>query len=207
MKVRLLLSNKSSALNKKLIKFFKLNLLSLNKSSIIFDFEVAHPENMNKYIESGIKNYPVLINNNVSVTGVEKIIQYLKIHVKKHNDRIINKTDIETVDDFWKSEIKQPTDASGNSQDGDGGDGDDVDDLQKKIQNTLTSRSKSKKLEPGKSPNEARYNNLSSSRSSMSNTAVKSPAETMKSINTGNSQDDELMAKFFENQEDSLGGD
>jgi hypothetical protein len=46
MKFDIIFSNKASSLNKKLIKFFQINLLSLNKSSLVFDFDVAHPKEM-----------------------------------------------------------------------------------------------------------------------------------------------------------------
>lgn len=44
MTIQLIFSNKPSMLNKKLIKFFNLNLASLNQASLVFDFEVAQPE-------------------------------------------------------------------------------------------------------------------------------------------------------------------
>ena len=78
MPVNVIFSNKSSILNKKLIKFFQINLLSLNKASIVFEFEIATPKDMNLYTKRGIKNYPVLIDKLTKVTGVEKIIEYLR---------------------------------------------------------------------------------------------------------------------------------
>jgi hypothetical protein len=54
----IIFSNKPSPLNKKLIKFFQINLINLNKASLVFDFEVAHPKDINKYVNKGIKNYP-----------------------------------------------------------------------------------------------------------------------------------------------------
>ena len=62
-------SNKPSPLNKKLVKFFQINLINLNKASLIFNFEVADPKDINKYISKGVKNYPVLIDNDKKITG------------------------------------------------------------------------------------------------------------------------------------------
>ena len=66
MTVQIILSNKPSVLNKKLIKFFNLNLTSLNQASLVFDFEVAHPEKAEQFVSRGITNYPILINKNIT---------------------------------------------------------------------------------------------------------------------------------------------
>jgi hypothetical protein len=213
MPLNLVVSNKSSALNKKLIKFFQLNLLSLNQAMLVFQFEVAHPEDMDKYVARGIKNYPVLIHNTTSVTGVEKIITYLKLHVKKYNDKIINKSDTDRVDDFWKQTLGPiKIDDSGKIQDNDDDD-DDSDNLHKKIQEAFASRNDQTEHIPKQNhrPNNVqgsssinKYNNVKSMGSSSAN-IDESPSSTLKNMKSGknNSMDDDLMAKFFENQEET----
>ena len=215
MSLNLVFSNKPSALNKKLIKFFQLNLLSLNQAMLVFQFEIAHPENMDQYVARGIKNYPVLIHNTTSVTGVEKIITYLKVHVKKYNDKIINKSDTDRVDDFWKQTLgKIKIDDSGQIQDNDNDDDDDdSDNLHKKIQEAFVSRNEQTEHIPKQTnrPNNiqgsssiSKYNNVKSMGSS-SAFADDSPAATLKNMKSSKneSMDDELMAKFFENQEET----
>lgn len=215
MPLNVVFSNKSSALNKKLIKFFHLNLLSLNQAMLVFQFEVAHPEDMEKYAARGIKNYPVLINNTTSVTGVEKIITYLKLHVKKYNDKIINKSDTDRVDDFWKQTLGSiKIDDSGKIQDNDNNDddNDDSDNLHKKIQEAFASRNEQTEHIPKQThrPNNVqgsssinKYNNVKPMGSS-SAIVDESPASTLKNMKSGKgSMDDELMAKFFENQEET----
>lgn len=204
MKVQLIFSNKSSDLNKKLIKFFNLNLLNLNKASLTFDFEVAHPENLEHYVSKGIKNYPILINNDTNVIGVEKIISYLKLHVKKHNDSIINKSDNDRVNDFWKSTLGNvKIDSSGNAK-VDDDDDDEEDEMHRKIQKAFDARNTTTAVSSAKhpTPQRPRMNNIQQGSNLINK--EKTPAETAKSMNTGNNMDDELMAKFFENQEETL---
>lgn len=195
MKFDVIFSNKPSTLNKKLVKFFQLNLLSLNKSSIIFNFEVAHPNEMNKYVAKGIKNYPILIFDDKSVTGVEKIITYLKGLVKKHNDKILNKSDDEHVSDFWKDTI-------GKGDEDDDNEGDESDNLHKKIQEAFESRNDTSILSGGKKYSNSDKSNKSNNTSSVNSNNDEKPSETLKKM--GNSMDDELMAKFFENQGEGL---
>ena len=210
MPIRLIFSNKSSALNKKLIKFFQINLLSLNKANLVFEFIVAHPEDSKKYISQGIKNFPYMLHNSTSVTGTEKIISYLKLQVNNYNKKIVNKTDDERVDEFWKSTLGNvKIDESGNIQDDD--DDEDDDDIQKKISTAFQERHNSTEKVNG--PKQSmRKNNLSQGSTSLqhnkpqnNNSSDETPAETLKNMKSsgGSSMDDELMAKFFENQEES----
>lgn len=205
MSLNLIFSNKSSYLNKKLIKFFQLNLLSLNKASLVFQFEVAHPDDMDKYVSRGIKNYPVLIHNNISVTGVEKIIDYLKMYVKKYNTKILNKSDTERVDEFWKQTLGKTQINDAGQIECDDDDNDESDNLHKKIQQAFQDRNTESEF--NSTPQKSRSNNLSQGHTNIhnSNSMDESPSETIKSMKTGSggSVDDELMAKFFENQEET----
>lgn len=209
MTINIVFSNKSSPLNKKLIKFFQLNLLSLNKASLLFDFEVAHPTDINSYVKRGIKNYPTLLDGDTNITGVEKIIQYLKAMVKKHNTKVLSKTDNEKLDDFWKETIgKIEVDESGNvkpDDDNDNGElgGDAGHNLQHRIQEAFEQRN-------ADTPKPGSLKGASSARETTrlsrdSNLEEESPAKTLSKMNAkGNANmDDVLMAKFFENQEES----
>ena len=210
MKVNLILSNKSSTINKKLINFFNVNLLNFNKANIIFDFEVAHPEDMDKYVERGIKNYPILIHNENSVTGSLNIVDYLKSVVTIHNKKILNKSENEKLDDFWKQTIgKIELDASGNVKplDDDNDDDDASSDIQHRIQNAFEERSVSTdfgKLSDKKRP-PSRHQSTSKPKK-RSNNLDESPSDTLKNMQSSGKRnmDDELMSKFFENQEESI---
>ena len=202
--LNLICSNKPSSLNIKLIKFLKLNLQSLNTANLVFDFEVAHPKDADKFNERGIKEFPVLINNNTSDTGTEKIIRYLKVMVSKYNERMSNKSDEDIVDDFQKK-------ALGNYDISDGiltcdNDSDSDDDGSGEIQRKLT--------EAFQQRNETMSSTKKTTSRTQSVTTIdddddasgENPADTlkrMKSSGCGKGRegiDDDLMAQFFENQ-------
>jgi hypothetical protein len=198
MTTQVIFSNKPSKINKKLIQFFNLNLLNLNKATLVFNFEVAHPNNVKKYVNRGITNYPVMINPNGSkIVGVEKIIGELKGSVQQYNKRINNKTDKERLDDYWKQTLGDITiDESGKPK---SDEEDTTEDISKKVQAAFSQRNVESST--GKSlskkslrtaPTMSRPNNL----------IDQTPAETIKSMGTGD-MDDILMAKFFENQEET----
>jgi hypothetical protein len=215
MPTNVIFSNKSSKLNKKLIKFFQVNLLSLNKVSLVFEFEVAHPNEIDAYVKRGIKNYPVLLDGKTSVTGVEKIINYLKIMVKRHNTKILSKTDDDQLDEYWRNTIGKievdeagnvkPLDDDDDDEDLNGGGGDN---LHHRIQEAFEQRN-SDMSEPSSFKNTRNKPNKSNI-SRRNDESEDKPSKTMKEMKTGSGRggseadkDDELMAKFFENQEES----
>jgi hypothetical protein len=205
MKVIIVFSHKASAINIKLIKFFKINLRSLNKANIVFGFEVAHAEDADKYNQRNIKTFPTLVNGATQVSGTDKIIEYLKHVVTKHNETTLNKTEADCVDDFWRQTLgKVSTDESGNLQVADDDEDDASEDLHHKIQQAFEDRSKSlsEARDPSSNRQPSRQNNQQSTRP---NNVIggESPAETIKRMRSkgrGN-MDDALMANFFENQE------
>lgn len=212
MPFNVIFSNKSSELNKKLIKFFQINLLSLNKASLIFDFEVAHPSNIDSYVKRGIKNYPIMVCGDEHVIGVQKIMQHLKKCVVDHNNKIINKTDDERVDDFWKQTIgKIEYDAGGNLKpEEDDNESDAGENLQHRIQEAFEQRNTEtvpignlKKNMRSAQGNTKVSHGDPSTRSN--NLQELSPSKTLATMaaNGKSHMDDVLMAQFFENQEES----
>jgi hypothetical protein len=212
MTINLILSNKPSPLNKKLIKFFNLNLASLNKASLIFDFEIAYPEQIEKYVKRGITNYPILISNTTEVIGVEKIIQYLKNNVDTHNKKILSKTDTDYLDEFWKKTMGSvKINESGQIEDDE--DEDEAPDISKKIQKAFQERNDVTDFEPPKKggnkkpvyASPARNNNVKTGLTNSNSIDGDSPVVSLKNMGKGGKSmgDDDLMAKFFENQEES----
>jgi hypothetical protein len=199
MTIQVVFSNKPSAINKKLIKFFNLNLLNLNKATLVFDFEVAHPDYVKKYVNRGITNYPVMINPNGSkIVGVEKIIIALKDNVQKYNKQVNSKTDKERLDDYWKQTLGDITiDESGKPK---CDDEDITEDISKKVQAAFSQRNVESSTGKGTSKKPSRSAPISTSRPN--NLIDQTPSETIKSMGT-NDMDDILMAKFFENQEET----
>jgi hypothetical protein len=207
MDVKLIFSNKSSVLNKKLIKFFQMNLFSLNKSTLVFKFEVADPDNMEQYTDMGVKNYPTLIHNGDQVAGVEKIISYLKSHVDKYNLKIMNKSPTDRVDDFWKQTLgKVSVDDAGKIESDDDEDDED-NDLHKKIHQAFQDRNETSEMNK-KPKTYGRTSNVAERSAGAPNHTNRhteeTPADTIKkNRKRGGDMDDELMAKFFENQQES----
>jgi len=209
MSLNIVFSNKPSTLNQKLIKFFQINLLSLNKASMVFEFEVAHPSEIDSFVKRGIKNYPVLVDKKTSVTGVEKIIQYLKLCVKRHNNKILSKTDDEKLDDFWKQTIGDiEVDESGNIKPDDDEEGstDAGDNLHHRIQEAFEQRS-TETAKPASLKSSARSSQGNTQLNRNNNLSDDSPVKTLSNMKSGRTEgknaDDVLMAKFFENQEES----
>lgn len=205
MTTQVIFSNKSSELNAKLIQFFKMNLMNLLKTNLTFKFMVANVSNANEYKNVGITEFPALLRNNVRVTGSQKIMKYLGLHVKKHNLRIKNKSDDDHVQDFWKETLGNiKLDDSGNiiDEENDEEEPDLGQNLQHKIQEAFEQREhygdepkkQQKQVRPAVNKVGGRKNNVD-----------ESPSETIERMaKSGNAnRDDLLMAKLFENQEDS----
>lgn len=213
MHLTVIFSNRPSTLNKKLIKFFNINLLSLNKVSILFDFEVAHPGDIDTYLKRGIKQYPILIDGNKHVVGVENIIDHLKSYISNHNKKILNKTDTDRLDDFWTQTLgKVEVDESGNLKP-DSGD-DDCDDstsenLHHRIQEVFEQRDK-ESIKPNRPISNNKINSIktksydsSNNKNHKNNIKDDSPMKTLSKMKNSGNMDDALMEKFFENLEES----
>lgn len=214
--MEILLSGKPSDLNIKLISFLKTNLYELNNASIIFSFTIVDSSNVDVYKKKGVVNFPVLLYNNMSITGAEKIIKYLNINSRKQITQSvkIQKSDTDYVDDFWKETMGNVTiDESGKLKpDDDDDEHDEGKDLHHKIQKAFEERNQddTKVIETHKSKNiggSTPVNKSSSSKPNYrSNNITESPTETLKNMKSkgGSNMDDELMSKFFENQEESI---
>ena len=74
--MELIFSNKPSVLNKKLIKFFQLNLFNLNKASLVFKFDVAHPNDSGKFAKRKKKNFRVLKKDTKNIVGENDILAF-----------------------------------------------------------------------------------------------------------------------------------
>lgn len=82
-KIKVILTNKHTDNNKKLLKFFELNLNTLNSNGLFFNWIIAYPEEKELYLEQGIKEFPLLIpngENNTSnyIKGPNTIMNYIK---------------------------------------------------------------------------------------------------------------------------------
>ena len=227
MKVTVIFSNKPSLLNKRIITFFNINITSLNKASLIFDFEIAHPSKTEQYIKRGIKNYPVLIDSEDNHTvGVNNVIKYLKSFVKNHNEKIIQKTDVDRIDEFWQKTMGNARlDDSGkikvDDDDDDDEEGDAGDNLHHRIQEAFEKRNTDMEQSSiDNKPKSSKNKSVTGSHNKLKNKPTsddyyrnnnlstdETPADTLKNMRSNNkdsSIDDALMTKFFENQEESM---
>lgn len=204
----IILTNKNSDINVKLINFFKKNLFEFNKASITFDFEIVDANNMDKYLKKGIKNFPVIMVKNAPMVGLANIATFLQKQIVLYNKKISNKSDDEKIDDFWKKTIGNiKPDKFGKIDNNDDDDNTDPSvELQKKLQNAFKERSglDSNQKELIKKRSNTNFSRKESSKE-IGKTVLKkndSPANTLKTMKS-RTADDELMAKFFENQEES----
>ena len=202
----LIVSYKPSIINKKIIKFLTANLFIMNKSKIQFNFQVATSENKDIFYNKNITNFPTLIYNNEQIVGIEKIMNYLKKKVMEYNKKILNKTDDDRVRDFWKETMGDcKKDENGVFKFNDDDDDDDTEkDLQHKIQKAFQQRNNSDD-NPKKTIDEKSTGVHMARKSELSrnNNIDETPSDTLRGMGSG-SIDDDLMAKFFENQEESL---
>lgn len=203
MPVRVIFSDKPSEINIRLIKFFNLNLLNLLKTNLIFTFDVASVKEADEYKSKGIIEFPVLLRNSLRVSGSDKIMKYLGLHVKKHNTKIKNKSDDDHVQDFWKETLGNvKLDDSGNiiDQDDDDEETDLGQNLQHKIQEAFEQRE-----HYGDSKTPATTTPSIRKVGGRKKSGDESPSETIERMAKSGkaNRDDLLMAKFFENQEDS----
>jgi hypothetical protein len=71
------LMKQMSKLNEKIINYFKDNLSELNANSYVFEWIAVHDEEIDYYEEQGIEKFPILIIDDVNITGVSNILKYL----------------------------------------------------------------------------------------------------------------------------------
>lgn len=203
--IKVIFSNKPSELNMKLIKFFQLNLMTLNKTSLIFDFETVSVNNIELYQKKGIDNFPTIIHNSNRITGSDKIISYLTQYVNRYNSKILNKTDDEQINDFWKKTIGNVKidKKSGKMESTDDDDENGNNDLQKKIQEAFQMRNVKSEQSQHNNINKKTIIQQPINKDKIDQKSLdEKPSDTLKNLKSGNI-DDDLMARFFENQEET----
>jgi hypothetical protein len=201
-KYTLLITDKNSDINKKILAFVKKNLYDFNKANIVFEFEIVGTENYDEYLKKGIKSFPVLVNNKENILGLTNIAKFLQEQVMSYNKKIAKKSDEEHIDDFWKKTMgNTKPDKFGKIDTNDDDNINENDDLQKKLQNAFRERgngpdasvkAKSKAITPTKTISKQGRQKKD-----------ESPVATLNKMKSKNA-DDILMAKYFENQEESL---
>lgn len=126
-----ILMKQNSQLNKKIINYFKQNLLILNKNLFVFEWIAVYDEELEHYEEQSIDKFPALVGRSI-VMGVSNIIQALDtlINVNQPVKRISPQSKKETdeeMHDFLLNELKSK-------------DAEKDDDDQDNISNTISQR-------------------------------------------------------------------
>jgi hypothetical protein len=75
--LHILLTNKVSSNNRKLLEFFENCLDELVQSGQVFKWTIVYPEEREEYREQGIDKFPVLLLDDEQVIGADNIIDYI----------------------------------------------------------------------------------------------------------------------------------
>ena len=106
------LMKQMSKLNEKIVNYFKKNLLDLNASNFVFEWIAVYEEEMEYYEEQGLEKFPVLIVDNINITGVSNIFRYLNDIIESNRTvRKVKKSEsidieVDEMHDFLLNELK-----------------------------------------------------------------------------------------------------
>jgi hypothetical protein len=195
----LYLSNKPSQLNKDLINYLNTNMGSIVKMKLFIDFVIAYPQNIQSYTQKGVVNFPTMVHQDQQFVGVDRIKgffnQFYQMHKKKQNER----TENDDVNDYWSGILSK-----GDEEDND----DEAEQMKNKAQiavqerqTKLNSRDPSKAKSSTISPQQTQQTVQQIPKQRKANLEP-SPLDVLSSMGTDGQEsiDDQLMAKFFENQ-------
>lgn len=195
----LYLSNKPSQLNKDLINYLNANMGSIVKMKLFIDFVIAYPQNIQTYTQKGIVNFPTMVHQNQQFVGVDRIKGFFNQFYQMHKKKQAERTENDDVNDYWSGIL-----AKGDEEDNDGA----VEQMKNKAQIAVQERqTKLNARDPTKA-------NRSPARPEQTQQVMQqipkqrkanlepSPIDVLSTM-SGDGQesiDDQLMAKFFENQ-------
>lgn len=217
--VKILQINKNSALNKKLLSFFNTGLDKLNATGYIFDWILVYPEEIDLYEEQGIKSFPVMLIDEKKITGTNAIIDFFggakckKVRFAANTK--ISKNDDDMVRNYLLNEL--------DNKDDDGMDDDEV------FANTVTQRINAMNKARGaggqhtismsnpeiherSARSASRHNNFDFEKRPTKNQnlsdsgagSVDSAANILRKTTSAKGDlDDDLMLKFWQNQEET----
>lgn len=206
---KVLLINKKNSFNQKLIKFFKDYLEHLNKNGFVFDWIIVYEDEIELYSEQDITRFPCLIVNDNNIYGTNAIINYLLSKISPSNKSksgFVNRPENEDeVRDFLLEELKV-------------GDNDEDMDEEDKFRNTISQKMTEMNKMRGKmgqhtmsmtnpevhekrAQKKVRFEEPTPvSKNTEYTTQQPTPSEIIKKHSDG-SMDDDLMARFWDNQE------
>jgi len=217
--IKILISNRNTKYNKKLLHFFNSNLESMNNQNIFFNWIIVYDDELQYYKEQNINNFPTLLLNERIIEGTDNVINTLKnIFNGSVNQSNINRRENNNAQGGADLRSYFLNELNGKEED----DGDDEDDnnnafvksISKRVANMNDARKISgqhsiKNINPEIHEQNAKktkhiYNNIKEDNNVGDNNLKTS--DILRSQNTG-SVDDELMLKFWENLEETDMGD
>lgn len=137
----LIVSNKGSEANKRIITFIDKQLPDLVKIGVEFDFQIAFPADKKHYDEQGITDFPFLQIGDTRVSKSNEIIRHLTNTIKKQHIKQEERTPNDDIHDYMMESLGTPqVDARGNVQESDDEDPDGVGNFQSKISEELERR-------------------------------------------------------------------
>lgn len=220
-----ILMKQNSQLNKQIINYFKQNLHTFNKNGFVFEWIGVHEEEMEFYEEQGIEKFPVLIADDNTVVGISNILKSLNqviasfsrtnsgrqstVKTPQRQEPQSKKETEEEMHDFLLRELK--------SKDAEKGD-DDQDNISNTISQRVSSMNQSRKDNglhsmgggapprnngPGSdSDSEADERVFMQPAKPVKKKAVLTTSELIKKTTKGDDED-RMMSKFWENQEET----
>jgi hypothetical protein len=210
-----MLMKKNSKLNNKIISFFKTNIHVLNSKGFVFEWIPVYEEEIEFYEDQQITKFPTLVINIGNIVGVSNIISKLQEFIawnpsqnqnqnqsqnqsRNQNSQIKKETD-EEVHDYFMNEMNKDDRNDDEDEDGDG-------DRSKRTAAMLTSR-QSMGLPTGSSSTgnpEVHETVNKKTPPSQQRKVVHSTntADIAKSMSNGSKEDD-MMAAFWDNQEET----
>ncbi len=206
------LMKQMSKLNEKIINYFKDNLADLNANDFIFEWIAIHDEEIEYYEEQGIEKFPVLIVNDINITGVSNILKYLdaiKLNGSKKATTLtksrtaVKKETDEEMHDFLLQELSNDKDD----------DDDDDDSFSNNMSRRISEMSEARQANGmAKSNDEENDEDIFSKTSSLPTLAKSKEVSTSSSTNKSSLNtvdlikktskgggEDDMMLKFYQN--------
>jgi len=215
---KIVVTNKKSPHNKKLLTFIRRNLSRTVSHNIKFFLTVAHAEDKDYYDKRGITSFPTLSYKGRHISGVDRINAFIQDMVRKRSEEASNQPVGEMLDDYFKKSLgdrqqmeNEGDEASANPDDmGRNFMGKVQDELERRNMKTEHLHTLEKKKHPSELPpsqrpaqtrtapsaQSQRKNNVEEEEDSPISDAMKN----LKPQSSQEAQDDALMAKYFENQ-------
>lgn len=201
----LYLSDRPSELNKDIILYINNNLGSIVKMGLYLNFVVAKPQDVQEFTQKGIVNFPTLTNQKNKYVGVDQIKGFFNNFHKIYQKKQASRTEKDDIQDYWSNILSK-----GEEEEEDDG----VEQMKAAAQKAVQAR---QKKHQSNNPSKVNRNPIKSSslptepssypssQKGKKSNLEPSTLDVISSMKSSGQEavDDELMAKFFENQSET----